>query len=120
DNYAPPRIAVGRQDENPVVLTRQDWRHFQGRPWAGGSNGKWLLALEKPLRISMQFYLAKNEPHPKTVRIMNGDNLMRAVDMSGDESWIKDVVLPRGDVDLWFELVQEDTTIGPYQVHLHF
>ncbi|NQV34289.1 MAG: sulfatase-like hydrolase/transferase, partial [Phycisphaeraceae bacterium] len=120
DNYAPPRIAVGRQDENPVVLTRQDWRHFQGRPWAGGSNGKWLLTLEKSLRISMQFHLAKNETHPKTIRIMNGDTLMRTVDMGDNDSWIKDVILPRGDVDLWFELVQEDATIGPYQVHLHF
>ena len=26
DNYAPPRIHIGTPDENPTVLTRQDWR----------------------------------------------------------------------------------------------
>jgi arylsulfatase/arylsulfatase A len=43
NNYAPPRIQVGTKFENPVVLTRQDWRHTQGRPWAPGSMGHWLL-----------------------------------------------------------------------------
>ena len=43
DNYAPPRIHVGTEFENPVVLTRQDWRHTLGRPWAPDSMGHWLL-----------------------------------------------------------------------------
>lgn len=43
DNYAPPRIQVGTKFENPVVLTRQDWRHTAGRPWARDSIGHWLL-----------------------------------------------------------------------------
>ncbi len=120
DNYAPPRIEVGRQDENPVVLTRQDWRHFQGRPWAGGSNGKWLLTLSKSLNVSLQFYLAKNESHPKIIRIMNGDDLIRTVNITDNELLIENVVLPRGNVDLWFELVRDETTVGPYQVHVHF
>jgi arylsulfatase A-like enzyme len=120
DNYAPPRIEVGHKDENPVVLTRQDWRHFQGRPWAGGSNGKWLLTLRKSLKVSLQFYLTKNEPHPKAIRIMNGDDLIRTVNITDNELRVEDVVLPRGNVDLWFELVQNETTTGPYQVHLHF
>ncbi|MBC8876059.1 MAG: arylsulfatase [Planctomycetes bacterium] len=43
DNYAPPRIHVGTPHENPTVLTRQDWRHTQGRPWQRDSAGHWLL-----------------------------------------------------------------------------
>jgi arylsulfatase/arylsulfatase A len=43
DNYAPPRILVGTKFENPVVLSRQDWRHVRGRPWAVDSMGYWLL-----------------------------------------------------------------------------
>ncbi len=120
DNYAPPRIEVGRQDENPVVLTRQDWRHFQGRPWAGGSNGKWLLRLKKSLTVSIQFYLAKGESSPTTLRIMNGDALLRTMDVRDTGLRVEQVVLPKGKVDLWFELLQNDKTMGPYQVHLHF
>jgi hypothetical protein len=43
DNYAPPRIGIGSARENPTVLTRQDWRHRKGTPWAPDSNGLWLL-----------------------------------------------------------------------------
>ena len=43
DNYAPPRIYIGTPYENPVVLTRQNWRHVKGRPWAKDSNGYWEL-----------------------------------------------------------------------------
>ncbi len=43
DNYAPPRIFIGTLHENPVVLTRQDWRHVKGRPWGADSNGFWML-----------------------------------------------------------------------------
>ncbi len=43
DNYAPPRIVVGTKNENPSVLTRQNWRHYMGRPWARDSNGYWQI-----------------------------------------------------------------------------
>ncbi|MCP4449954.1 MAG: arylsulfatase [Planctomycetes bacterium] len=120
DNYAPPRIELGHPDENPLVLTRQDWRHFQGRPWAGGSNGKWLITLKKPLTVSIQFHLAKNESRPRVIRIMNGEALIRTANVQGDDLRVEDVALPQGDVDLWFALIEEDTTLGPYQVHLYF
>ena len=34
DNYAPPRIVIGTDHEPQTVLTRQDWRHRKGQPWA--------------------------------------------------------------------------------------
>ncbi len=30
DNYAPPRIVIGTEHENPTGLTRQDWRLYGG------------------------------------------------------------------------------------------
>ncbi|MCP4591264.1 MAG: arylsulfatase, partial [bacterium] len=47
-NYDPPRIHIGTTHEDPVVLTRQDWRHVQGRPWGGDSNGYWALHAARP------------------------------------------------------------------------
>ena len=38
--YAPPRIPLGTAHENPVVLTRQDWRG-RGEGWGRGSYGHW-------------------------------------------------------------------------------
>ncbi|MFO0918885.1 MAG: arylsulfatase [Planctomycetaceae bacterium] len=40
DNYAPPRIVVGTEHENPTVLTRQDWRSAD---WKPNDSGKWLI-----------------------------------------------------------------------------
>ena len=64
DNYAPPRIYIGTSNENPTVLTRQDWRSNPNFPagWQRGSSGHWevyvagggslrlLLALSIPSR----------------------------------------------------------------------
>ena len=38
--YAPPRIHLGTPHENPVMLTRQDWRGA-GAGWAADSAGHW-------------------------------------------------------------------------------
>ena len=46
-NFAPPRIYLGDEHENPVVLTRQDWRHTRGRPWADDSFGHWEIDVRR-------------------------------------------------------------------------
>jgi hypothetical protein len=53
--YDPPRIHIGTPHENPVVLTRQDWRGDEG--WDGGRCGHWLLevASEGPYDITLTF-----------------------------------------------------------------
>ena len=42
--YAPQRIWLGSEHENPTVLTRQDWRILTGPDgWGKGSHGVWAL-----------------------------------------------------------------------------
>jgi arylsulfatase/arylsulfatase A len=41
DNFAPPRIIIGSDQEKTAVLTWQDWRVAQSDGW--GRDGKWLL-----------------------------------------------------------------------------
>jgi arylsulfatase/arylsulfatase A len=49
DNFAPPRIPIGTPHENPVVLTRQDWRHDgRGDGWARNAIGNWLIEVSAP------------------------------------------------------------------------
>lgn len=43
DNYVPPRIPIGTEFENPVVLTRQDWRKISENPWLEHATGFWRL-----------------------------------------------------------------------------
>ena len=44
--YAPPRIHLGTQHENPVVLTRQDWRGPRSG-WNSDSLGHWEVDVAK-------------------------------------------------------------------------
>lgn len=47
--FDPPRIVVGSKKENPVRLSRQDWRGPKAG-WAADSIGHWEIELEKPGR----------------------------------------------------------------------
>jgi arylsulfatase A-like enzyme len=55
--YAPPRIYIGTRHENPVILTRQDWRGPKAT-WGEGALGYWEVDVraagryEVTLRIS--------------------------------------------------------------------
>jgi arylsulfatase A-like enzyme len=45
--YAPPRILLGTPHENPVILTRQDWRGPKAG-WDEGSLGYWEVEVTAP------------------------------------------------------------------------
>ena len=83
DNYAPPRIHVGTPFENPVVLTRQDWRHTQGRPWARDSLGHWLLAATKGAYDVRCRFSSSSEAGVASLRI---DNDLRTVEIPPNAS----------------------------------
>ncbi len=59
NNYAPPAIFIGDEHENPVVLTRQDWRHTTGQPWGARSFGHWEIDVRSTGRYQVTV-------HPKT------------------------------------------------------
>ena len=67
--YAPQRIYLGAEQENPVTLTRQDWRVAGDGGWGKGSIGAWAVdvretgdyavrldfdPLEQPARVEVQ------------------------------------------------------------------
>jgi arylsulfatase A-like enzyme len=53
--YDPPRIVVGAPQENPALLTRQDWRGVNG--WGDGEIGHWLVDVAQAwnYEITVQF-----------------------------------------------------------------
>lgn len=68
DNYAPLRIQLGTPHENPVVLTRQDWRGVVPRQKA---NGHWLVNVTRAgnYDVTLRF---KPQPKPATVHFELG------------------------------------------------
>jgi arylsulfatase A-like enzyme len=67
--YAPPRIHLGTRHENPVVLTRQDWRGDKSG-WAPDSIGHWEVDVRTSGRYQVRLRIAKlAEPGTAEVRI---------------------------------------------------
>jgi len=46
--FAPQAIYLGAPEENPVVLTRQDWRVSGDNGWGEGSFGYWVMDVREP------------------------------------------------------------------------
>ena len=119
DNYAPPRIVVGSSHENPVVLTRQDWRHDKGRPWGGGSNGYWLLRADRdgPYEVILKFH--KPAVEAGEALLTGGADPVRKAFAKGDVRLVfEEVDLRKGPLKLQATLFagSKDQECGPLMV----
>lgn len=116
DNYAPPRIRIGTPQENPVVLTRQDWRHVKGRPWAPDSNGYWMLHAATAGRYDIRLRF-KNLPAGGTAELdLGSQTLQKPFAQDQTELLFEDIELQQGDLDLQANLTINGDTRGPWQV----
>ena len=118
DNYAPPRIVIGTEHELQSVLTRQDWRHIQGRPWAGTSNGVWLLEAPEAGDYEIELIFASNPP-AGTATITVGE-LATTVEIPAGQrrGHTTHLKLPAGKMTLAVDVVFDGKTQGPHQVIL--
>ena len=98
DNYAPPRIIVGSSHERVTVLTRQDWRHLKGRPWAPDSNGVWKIHAEADGAHRVSVLLKTVQADASSVELR-----------WGEASWTKPV--PEGVSEISFDV--DGISAGP-------
>ena len=116
NNYDPPRIFIGSEFENPVVLTRQDWRHTKGRPWGADSNGFWLLHAAAPGKYNI---LLRFRPLGTTgkVRLELGNNACTGlITENQTELLFEGKEIPQGDLKLQATISTPGNTMGPWQV----
>lgn len=117
DNYAPPRILVGTKHENPVVLTRQDWRHTSGRPWARDSIGHWLLtAVGGKYDVQCRFASSREEGTAS----LNVNGQVTTLKLASDASSCEftGIEIPDGSVKLEVKLEHGGKQRGVHQVDL--
>jgi arylsulfatase A-like enzyme len=114
DNFAPPRIVVGADDESETTLTRQDWQP-DGAAW--GDQGEWLVTVPQPTAFGITVILEGPAVGEATLRI--GDFTARQTVIEPQQRIVFDRVdATAGDGAVRFELVRGDTTAAPYQVIL--
>ncbi|MFT7639395.1 MAG: arylsulfatase A-like enzyme [Pirellulaceae bacterium] len=104
DNYSPPRIHIGTPHENPTTLTRQDWRHLSGRPWARDSLGFWLLKVTKEGKYDVECRFAAHASPEVLTLIAGGDKQTQQVAANSNTANFKNISLADGDLRLQFEL----------------
>jgi arylsulfatase A-like enzyme len=115
--YAPPRIHTGTRHENPVTLTRQDWRGSQAG-WANDNVGHWEIHVASPGRYEVTADLA--EPvGPGSARLQVGGTSVTAEVAAGT----KQVRFPRlmlesGDARIQATVNIDNATVGPLYVHV--
>ena len=116
DNYAPPRIVIGTRHENPVVLTRQDWRHVKGRPWGAESNGYWELHAAFSGRYDVRLRFPEAKQNGTATLEIAGREFSAEIPKGATEHTFKKLALRQGDLRLMATLAFGNETRGPWQV----
>src|SRR5262249_25436965 len=115
--YAPPRIHLGAPQENPVVLTRQDWRGPHAS-WGPTGLGHWEVAVVRDGAFDMTL---RCEPSPKarTARLgLRGVFLARELPANATHCTFEDVRLSAGDGRLEAWLLQGEERVGVLDVEV--
>ena len=115
DNYAPPRIHVGTPHENPVVLTRQDWRHTAGHTWHRNSVGHWLLYVPEVGEYDIRCRFAADQEAGKAVLAVNESRLELPVPAARIDCVFSAVTLPAGPLRLEVTLQHGNNVRGIHQ-----
>ncbi len=118
DNYAPPRIYVGTPQEQVTTLTRQDWRHTKGRPWAPDSHGYWELHNAKEDgTYDVEVRIRSIRQRGEVSLNVAGNTLTKPLKPSTSKVIFKDVEFgKKGPVRLDCRVKIGDTESGPWQV----
>jgi len=96
DGYDPPRIYLGAEQENPVTLTRQDWRGPRAG-WRIDDLGQWEITVARPGTYTV---IARFAPRtdPATAHLRIGAvTVEQKVEPRATEIAFRDVKLPKGD-----------------------
>jgi arylsulfatase A-like enzyme len=97
DNYAPPRILLGTPHEDPVVLTRQDWR---GADWGPRAVGHWEVRVTEAGEYDVTLLFSARQ-EAATASLAVGDVKAAAKVEAGAKSAVfRGLKLPKGDARL--------------------
>jgi arylsulfatase/arylsulfatase A len=118
DNYAPPRIFIGTEYEDPVVLTRQDWRHIKGRPWGSDSNGYWELLAATSGKYDIKLRFPELETGAEVTLAVADNRLGAQVPKGATEYTFKAVPIESGELRLLASLTDKQGTKGPWKVNV--
>lgn len=114
-NFAPPRIHLGTEHEDPVTLTRQDWRGGRAG-WDANSIGHWEVDVRRAgkYEITLRFRAARTAGEARFA--LNGTGVKQAFADGAQEVKVSGVTLAAGPGRLEAEVETGGTTAGVHYV----
>ena len=113
--YAPPRIHLGTKFENPVILTRQDWRGPQAS-WGAGALGYWEVLVTAAAKYEISVQMAPAAAAGQVRFRLNGASLERPVAAGAAECALGVSEIPAGPGRLEAEVAAGGKTTGVHYV----
>jgi arylsulfatase A-like enzyme len=114
--YAPPRIYVGAPEENPVILTRQDWRGPRAG-WEEASSvvGHWEVDVRRAgsYRVRLR---GQEASAPRIARFrLNGAEASMTIEGGATECTFTNVAISAGagQAEAWFESTTPEGLMAP-------
>jgi len=109
--YAPPRIHLGTAHENPVMLTRQDWRG-PGATWRKDGSGYWEVHVARQGNYDITLICDKDKTADSAFVSLAGVKLQQKVTIEGGRCTLKSVRLPAGPGRLEARLAKGKKPVG--------
>ena len=105
DNYAPPRIHLGTPHENPVILTRQDWRVHGEDGWGDNDYGHWEVLVTEAGAYSVRARFPEPDEPAIAHFKLDGVAIQQRVEPGASWCMFEPVELPEGpgQLETWLE-----------------
>lgn len=117
--FAPPRIHLGAKEENPVLLTRQDWRGPQSG-WTPKSLGHWEVLIARPGTFDVTLLVAPNAK-ARTIHLqLAGKKLQAELPANAKQHTFPALVLPEGPARLEAWVADGEAQVGVQYAEVGF
>lgn len=108
DNFAPPRIYIGTKHENPVTLTRQDWRKIDKNPWLDDATGYWLIKAEKFNVYDLHLRFRNQNSSGRVYLKIDKKKYEQPAEKGQNEMAFKKIPIEKGDHCIEVFIIKED------------
>jgi hypothetical protein len=117
-DYAdPPRIVLGAKQEDPVLLTRQDWRG-RGASWARDGIGRWQVNVVAGTRCDVTLRFAPLKAAGEAIFACGGVTAREAIRAGESSCTLRGIALPSGPGQLEASVKDGQAIVGVQYVEV--
>ena len=110
--YDPPRISLGTEHEDPVILTRQDWRVERNDGWSDGHLGFWEVEVAAAGSYEVRLRFGPQETAGRAEFQLGSNKRTKAFTRGAESLTFTGIDLEAGPTRLRARLIRDGKTVG--------